>query len=142
MAMIQFCAQYGGGNSKKIMDAYHKTLNVIYFKNDVFIEYFKNLEYFSIIFRVSGKIRDFKSEGPEFLKKVRGKKIYTIDLTIPQSRWDGIDEKELRLYVARGVRSCFELLVEKSDKDKELINKSKLLLDFEKGIEEFLSLEL
>ena len=80
--------------------------------------------------------------GPELLKKVCGKKIYTIDLTIPQSRWDGIDEKELRLYDARGVRSCFELLVEKSDKDKELINKSKLLLDFEKGIEEFLSLEL
>lgn len=56
---------------------------------------------------------------------------------IPQSRWDGIDEDKLRLYVADGVRLYFELLIGKSDK-KVLVNKSKLLLDFEKGIEEFL----
>jgi hypothetical protein len=60
---------------------------------------------------------------------------------IPQSRWDGIGEDKLRLYVADGVRLCFELLIGKSDK-KVLVNKSKLLLDFEKWIEEFLIFNL
>lgn len=60
---------------------------------------------------------------------------------IPQSRWDCIDEDKLRLYVVDGVRLCFELLIGKSD-EKVLVNKSKLLLDFEKWIEEFLIFNL
>ncbi len=104
-----------------------------YFSNQT--GYFKTLELFWIGVRVAGKTNNFDgAEGPEFLKKARGKPYYTIDLVIPEHRWKGVEFNEFRSYFLDGVRQCFELMVAKAKKDKELVNEEKLRHDFEAGM--------
>lgn len=140
--MIGFAVQTGGGAGKAFR-AYHPMLNRIFYKKELdtqVCEYFYTLQCFSIIFRVALKATDFNGgEGPEFLKKVRNKPIYTIDLTIPEHAWKGKSDREFRPYVADGVRQCFELLKQKALKNKEIKDLEKLERDFEIGIQQFLT---
>ncbi|MCP4297488.1 MAG: hypothetical protein GY786_17965 [Proteobacteria bacterium] len=142
MSMIQFSAQMGCSNSDKVIGPYHLLLNEIFYKDEKKIGYFKELDYLSIIFRVSGKVRDFDSEGPEFLKKVRGKSIYTIDFTISQENWQDKNDNELRKYINKGVETCFQLLKDKVHGKGEILDEEKLNNDFNEGMKIFLSATL
>jgi hypothetical protein len=137
MSLIQFSVQYGGGNSRGVINPHHQMLNKIFYKDENKTGYFKTLEFFSIILRVSGSIRDFKAEGAENLKKVKGKNIYTIDLLIPQNQWDGVDEMKFKKHLVRGIKSCLNQLIDKCE--EEIINQDKLRSDIDSGITDFLS---
>lgn len=144
MSLIEFSVQMNANNNdlRVWTRKHHVLLNKIFLKNDSLNGYFKNLEFFSIIFRISGEAegRDFNGgSGPEFLKKVRGKQIYTIDLTVPVFAWKDKNEQQLRQYLADGVCQCFELLKEKARKAKEIIDEEKLDNDFQAGIQRFLT---
>lgn len=144
MSLIEFSVQMNASdNDLRVWTRkYHLFLNRIFYLNDDLNDYFNNLEFFSIIFRISGeaKDRDFNGgSGPEFLKKVRGEQIYTIDLTVPVSAWKDKNEQQLRQYLADGVCQCFELLKEKARKAKEIIDEEKLDNDFQAGMQRFMT---
>ena len=138
MSLIQFSAQYGGGNSRNVIGPYHMRLNEIFYNDERKNRYFYTLEYLSIIFRVSGSNRNFKSEGPERLKKVKNKAILTIDFSIPQEKWDGVDSNDFKAYVADGIRGGMNMLIEACERMGEIQDKERILHDFNDGIDEFL----
>lgn len=147
MNLIEFSAQIGYKTDKRFQQ-YHSLLNSIFYtkrprETKEPSEYFHTLLFLSIVFRVAGDPTDFDGgEGPEFLKKSRGKPIYTIDLVIPARNWQEKTDAQLREYVAKGVRDCFSLLREKAIKAKEVIDLEKLDADFEYGMGQFLTLPL
>ncbi len=140
MAIFSMGVQ-GGERSPKGIDqvamlarAVLKTFRYEYFLTNL-TGYFKTLTFFWIGVRVAGESNNFDgAEGPEFLKKARGKPHYTIDLVIPEHRWKGVGFDEYRSYFLDGVRQCFELMVAKAKKDKELVDEEKLRHDFEAGM--------
>ncbi len=139
MALLEMGVQSGEPRVKDadIVGMLHRAILKAFTYNPSFsnqTDYFKTLEYFWIGLRVSGKYRDFCGEGLENLKKTRGKSGYEIDLVIPEHRWKGVGFDEFRSYFLEGVRQCFELMVAKAKKDKELINEEKLRHDFEAGM--------
>ncbi|MBR0573674.1 MULTISPECIES: hypothetical protein [Pasteurellaceae] len=145
MSLIGFSAQICAYNkeSQRIFGASHVLLNRIFLSDEKMCGYFKNLEYFSIIFRICGKEGDFDGgEGPEFLKKVRGEQVYTIDLTIPVSAWQNKTEIEIREYLVNGISQCFELLKKKAIKIKEVIDEEKLDNDFKLGLQKYMNTPL
>ncbi|EPB0201871.1 hypothetical protein ACQ9T7_004527, partial [Vibrio parahaemolyticus] len=137
MKIIQFSGQYGGGGNTEV-PRLQRRLNAIFFadSNDQFS--LSPIEYFSIVFRVSGPVRDFGYEGPERLKKVRGKNIITIDFSIPEARWKTLSGVKLRKYLAEGIEECFIQLLTRAEKQYEL-NRSELEKLFRQGLTEFLN---
>lgn len=142
MYMMQIGGHSGSNQAGKIIRPYHVLLNKIFYQKQDESDYFKTLLFLSIVFRVSGKHRNFGSEGAEFLQKSDGRNVYTIDLAIPQERWQNKTDAELRSYIAKGVRSCFDLLKQKAIEVGEVINEDKLERDFEYGMTQFMSLPL
>lgn len=70
---VQISGQYGDIQTDDIFWPMQKKLND-YFKKYIVGEYFKSITKIAIVFRVSGKIWDFKSQGVEslrYLKKPR-----------------------------------------------------------------------
>ncbi|USD36073.1 hypothetical protein [Ferrimonas sp. SCSIO 43195] len=139
MKLIQFSGQYGGGDSSKKIAPLQRELNAIFFGNtkDGAGRCFDSLEHLSIIFRVSGPVRDFGFDGPERLKKVRDKAIYTIDFTIPEDRWINASNAELRLFLVEGIRDCFDILYKKIE-SKEKNKLSLIQNSFDQGVDAFL----
>ena len=91
----------GGSQAGKATRPYHILLNRIFYQKQDESDYFETLLFLSIVFRVSGKHQDFKSEGAEFLQKSASRNVYTIDFAIPQERWQNKTDVELRLYIAK-----------------------------------------
>ena len=135
---ILISGQYGDPASRKALGPIQRKLNVC-FKNHATGNYFKSDLKFAIAFRVPGKIWDFKSEGAERLKYFKKDNTLSIDLVFPESQWLSVGSEELKKYAAKGTVDCLNLMVEKSIKLGELVNKDALFIDIEKAITEFLS---
>lgn len=138
MPIFRVGSENGGHEAGDALNFAQKALNNVFFFGPNLGPYFKTLDFFILALRVSGRTKDFKGEGPEYLKKIKGKPYIAIDLTIPENRWKDVPFNELRQYVVDGVRQCFELCFDKAKKSGELLNEAKLRADFEAGIQEIL----
>ena len=134
---VQISGQYGDIQTDDIFWPMQKKLND-YFKKYIVGEYFKSITKIAIVFRVSGKIWDFKSQGVENLRYLKKTKTLTIDLVFSQSQWLNADLNELSEMIAQGTLQCFELMIKKTEKLGELIQKESLLSDIDKAISEFM----
>lgn len=135
--MIQISGQYGDPRADDLFWPIQKTLNDC-FKKSIVGAYFKALVMFSIVFRVSGKVRDFGSEGPERMKHIKKDAEITIDLVFPESFWRGVDKYDFKVSVADGVRKCIFLMLEKAEAIGEVEDVKAFKSDLEKAISEFL----
>lgn len=135
--MIQISGDYGDPRAdglfwplqKRLNDCFRKHLNGVYFSA---------LAKLSIVFRVSGKVHDFGSEGPERMKHLKKDSEITIDLVFPESFWRGVDKNDLNVGVANGVRECLSLMLEKAQAIREVEDSEWFKNDVEKAISEFL----
>lgn len=109
---IQISGQYGDPQAGDIFWPMQKKLND-HFKKYIVGEYFKSITKIAIVFRVSGKIWDFKSQGVENLRYLKKTKTLTIDLVFSQSQWLNADLNELSEMIAQGTLQCFELMIKK-----------------------------
>ena len=134
---IQISGQYGDPQADDIFWPMQKKLND-HFKKYIVGEYFKSITKIAIVFRVSGKIWDFKSQGVENLRCLKKTKTLTVDLVFSQSQWLNADLNELSEMIAQGTLQCFELMIKKTEKLGELIQKESLLSDIDKAISEFM----
>lgn len=133
---IGISGQYGEPKASSIFWSLQKSYNDI-FKNSIVNKYFKNIQILSIIFRVSGNIQDFKSEGPERLKYIKKDSVITIDLVIPMEAWKGKPISSVKKLVIEGVDECLHLLISKAEQLGEIINLNQLQLDIKKAKNEF-----
>lgn len=81
---------------------------------------FMKIDALYVVFLVSGRHKNYKSEGPENLKKIRGKNELIVYYAIPEERWDGIPVESLRTYMSEAIFECSKLLLEKAKKMKEI----------------------
>ena len=138
MKLIQFSSQNGSTKGGDTIWPYQQKLNEIFFNEENNFKIFNSYEFLSIVFRVSGKNKDFGSEGPEYLKKSKGRNVLTIDLSIPELRWLNISKKEFGLYLNNAIQECITLLEEEANKQKEIIDKNILDEQFKAGINNFI----
>jgi len=138
MRVFRVGSETGGSEAGEALAFAHTALNNVFFFDPSLGSYFKDLDFFVLALRVSGRTKDFKSEGPGLLKKSRGHRFYTIDLVIPESKWKGASFNDLRQYVIDGVTECFDLCLEKAQRDGCIVNEEKLRSDFEAGIKKIL----
>lgn len=135
--MIQISGQYGDPRADDLFWPIQKMLNDC-FKKSIVGAYFKAIVMFSIVFRVSGKVRDFGSEGPERMKHIKKDSEITIDLVFPESFWRGVDKNDLKVSVANAVRESLFLMLEKAEAIGEVEDAEAFKSDVEKAISEFL----
>lgn len=138
MKIFRVGSENGGREAGDALGFAQKALNNVFFFDPSLGPYFENIDFFVLAIRVSGETKDFKGEGPEFLKKPKGKRFYTIDLTIPENKWKGVSFGDLRQYVVNAVEECFELCLKKSRCDGNLVDEERLRSDFDAGIQEIL----
>ena len=135
--MIQISGDYGDPQADDTFWPIQKSLNDSFNKH-ILSEYFKTIVMFSIVFRVSGKVHDFGSEGPELMKHIKKDFEITMDLAFPESCWRGVDKRELKVGVADGVRKCLGLMLEKAREIGEVEDSEGFKNDVEITISEFL----
>lgn len=134
--MIQISAQYGDPKADRVFWPLQKSLNDK-FSEFLTHKYFKSIEKLSIIFRVSGKVRDFKSQGPEIPKFIKKELELTIDLVFSEPQWKALENNVVKATVIDGVKDCVKLLVDKSEQLGELIDRETLMNDIEKALVDF-----
>lgn len=84
MTIFRVGSEVGGREAGSALKFAQISMNNVFFFNPDLGSYFRTIKFFALAFRVSGKAKDFNGEGPEFLKKPRGKNFYAVDFTIPK----------------------------------------------------------
>jgi len=101
--------------------------------------YSPNLDSFSIVLRVSGRIWNFDSEGVERLRRSRKKRYITVDIVIPQKRWKNVPAEKVRDDLAAIVRKALEQEVTRLAKDREDVKQAEFWTDVDKVLQTFLA---
>ena len=130
--------EYGGGESGDYLMPLAIQLRKIIEAN-VSGDYLKTIQEFCLILRVSGPITDYKGDGPESMRYVKKSHYIKIDLVIPESKWKNQSPDTIKEYFCEGITKCFYLMIERAEKNGELIDKQGLIDDFEKSMTVFRS---
>lgn len=134
---IIISGQYGDPKASRVFWPMQKKLNDT-FEKYIKDDYFHNLIELSIVFRVSGKISNFKGDGPEKMKYLKSEPSITIDLTFPESAWRDVDRDTIKLKIVNGINSCFLLMLEKAEKLGEIKDNDAIRNDIELAISDFI----
>ena len=134
---ILISGQYGEPRASDVFWPMQKKLNECFDRN-IQEGYLKNITKFAIGFRVSGKLCNFKSQGAERLRYLKKTNALTVDLVFSESQWSSADLDELKKVIVIGVLKCLDLMIVKSEKLGELVEREALLSDIEKSLDEFL----
>lgn len=135
MPIFRMGSEVGGKEAGNALRFISTAINNVFFFNDNAANYFNNIKFFVIALRVSGKTKDFRSEGPECFQKPINKEFYTIDLTVPENKWKGVSFDELKNYLLAGIVQCFDICVYEARKSGELKNESELRANFDSGLQ-------
>ena len=125
--------QFGGGESADYLMPCAINLRKL-LETHMCGNYLKTVQEFCIILRVSGPITDFNGDGPEVLRHVKKSRYIKVDLVIPESKWRGRSKEFIKQNFYEGITKCFYLMVERAEKNDELIDKQGLIDDFEKSM--------
>ena len=133
MINIVISGQYGDPRSDKHIWPIQKLLNDLFKSNLTEDNNESNLT-FSVVLRVSGKVRNFGGEGPERFEYLRTDSTLAVDLVIPEIKWQGIEPQVIEQTVVYGVHECIKLLIEEADSINLLDQKLKLISEIESTI--------
>ena len=134
---IQISGQYGDPQADDMFWPLQKRLNEC-FKKHIVNDYFESVTKLSIVFRASGKIWNFESQGAECLRYLKKANTLTIDYVFTESQCLDADITEFKKIIAQGTTECLELMLQKAVKLGELLDKETLLSDIGRSIGEFL----
>lgn len=123
-----------GGIGSSLYHMSHAIRLVKLFKEHMQGDYLKTIDEFCVILRVSGDVTDYGGDGPELLRYQKKSRYIKVDFVIPESKWRGRSPEFIKNNFCNGIRECFRLMVERAEKAKELIDKQKLIDDFEKSM--------
>lgn len=128
--------QGGGGPSFEIFGPIHVLLNRI-FNEHVCSDYFDGLDGMGFLFRLSGPIVDFGSEGVERLFHRKRQKSIEIDIVFPEAMWRELSSAELWGQTEAWLREAMTRMIERGVKDKVIKDADGLKRDFESAMEAF-----
>ena len=104
--MIEISGQYGSESADEKFWPFHRQLNDLFDKLSP-NTYSKIIDDIAIIFRVSGEVQDFGTEGPERLFFRKKDRYIVIDLTFPQERLEEAAERDFASRHFCRSKSCF-----------------------------------
>jgi hypothetical protein len=134
--VLEIFAQYGDPESTDAIRPFHRELSRL-FETNLKRKYFNSLEKISIFLRVCGSFWKFEGEGPDRLRIYRKHHAISVDLVIPECRWRGRTSVEVQNYIAEQVRCCFDALLKRAKREKEILDERSLMADFERAMREF-----
>lgn len=129
--IVQISGQYGDPKAADVFFPFQRKLNEL-FKFHVAGAYANSLAKLSIVFRVSGSVRDFGAFGPERLKYLKKDAEITVDLVFSDRQWRGQDLEAVKEIVKNGVEDCLRLIIDKAEAIQELVDKESLQNDLKK----------
>ena len=133
---VQISGQYGDPKADRFFWPLQKGFNEI-FRAKIDVIYFRSIVLLAIVFRVSGKVTDFGSKGPERMKYIKKENTINIDLVFSVEMWQGVDQLILAQAVCDGVSQCLSMMVEKSKALNELVEEDELNLAISEALELF-----
>jgi hypothetical protein len=101
--------------------------------------YSEEVSEFALILRIGGKMQEFDFEGCERIRRNRKNKYITVDLGFPSRRWRGVNDDEIRGYLADVVETGLLCCLHRLMKDKVKVHDANLLSDFSKVKRSFLN---
>ena len=134
--MIEFSGQYGEPKAAALLSPLQRELNEMFESSDV-TPFLIGIDKLSVVFRASGKVRDFGTEGPERAAVIPGRPELTIDLVIPSSRWRETNKAVLKAYLAAGIREAINNLIAFSERKGALRNGPGLMEAVEEKLDSF-----
>ncbi|MBN5052225.1 hypothetical protein JY456_17945 [Stenotrophomonas maltophilia] len=133
---IQISGQYGDPQSGNLFFPLQQRLNTC-FEHHVTGNYFQTITILAIGLRVSGKIQDFKSEGPERLKLFLKKHRMTMDLVYARQAWEKRSRAILAPVVSHDIACCLGMMIERARRAGELLQHEQLRTDVASGLADF-----
>lgn len=133
---VQISGHYGDPKADRFFWPLQKSLNDI-FRAKIDGVYFKSIVLLAIVFRVSGKVTDFKSKGPERMRYIKKENAINVDLVFSGDMWQGVEPSDLAETVYEGTSECLSMMVEKSKALKELVEEDKLNSAISEALELF-----
>lgn len=102
--------------------------------------YSPDVDEFSLVLRVDGDIAYWEQEGCDRMRRSKKKRYITIDIYVPQWRWEGVPGIEIRTYLAACVEDAFQRMIGKLKRDKVAVDGDALLRDFAMAKAQYLDL--
>ena len=137
--MITIGAKAGGPRDGKIgklkVDLYHL------FEKHCDKSYCSAIDEFAPVLRINGPISSFGPEAIERLRRSRQKRYITVDIVIPEERWQTLATPELKEYLAAQIRESLVMCAARLRKDGEDIKDDELFADVDRAISEFLAMD-
>lgn len=134
MPILRVGMESGGKEAGDAMNFIHRSLNNEFFYNRDLHGYFDGIDFFILALRVSGKHKDFISEGPDSLGKSRNKPYIGIDYVIPEHAWRDVSFERKRAYMVEGMRTAFDMLIKKGSKLNVIKDETKLRAAIDRGL--------
>lgn len=135
MPILRVGMETGGKEAGDAMAFIHKALNNEFFYDRNLNGYFNGIDFFIMALRVSGRFKDFISEGPDSLGKSRGQPYIGIDYVIPEQAWRNVSFEKKRAYMVEVMTTAFDMLVKKANKLGVLKDETKLRADIKRGLD-------
>jgi hypothetical protein len=101
--------------------------------------YSPHIDELEFVFRVDGDLSAWHFEGCERLRINRKGRYITVDIGVPESRWQVEDEAQLRTYLADCVRQGAELMIAKLEKEKMDVDSKRLRRDLDAILKDYVA---
>ncbi|MES9684871.1 hypothetical protein ABWK22_18625 [Gottfriedia acidiceleris] len=100
--------------------------------------YCKEIDEIAPILRVDGKYSEFNFEGFERLRLSKKFRYITIDVGMPQARWESKIDFEIREYLIVNLKSALEAMIKRLKKEKYEVQETLLWEDISEVEKQFL----
>jgi len=130
-AAIRIGAQMGDESASEVVTPHFMELKAK-IKQICKKSYSDEIHEFSFVVRVDGEIWHWNLEGCARMRLHRRENYITIDLYMPRHRWDGVCDREIRVYLAEHVELGLNSMLSKLQREKISVDQSSLLHDFAK----------
>lgn len=95
------------------------------------------IDEYGLVLRVDGSIQTFGPEGIGRLRFAKKQRYITLDIQIPQSVWQPLEDAELRSYLGRRVDSAIRACVARLKKDGFDVDDARLMLEVDAAVRDY-----
>jgi hypothetical protein len=133
-----FGAQCGDAIAGSAIEPQRLALRLL-FNQQVRKPYSEEVEELSFVLRVDGEISSWQFEGCERLRISRKGRYITVDIGVPEGRWNVIQEADLRVYLATCVREGVELMIAKLHRERITLDERRLRRHVSAALDRYLA---
>lgn len=127
-AYISFGSQMGDQTAAAVVQPHLIELRKL-LKEYCNTAYSPEIEEFAPIARIDGDIWYWNFEGCQKLRYNKKEKYLTIDIGMPKSRWEGVEQRSIRRYLFDNLKEGLLQIVKRLKQEKIQVDEEKLIFD-------------